>query len=416
MSLINNLLKDLEKRKQHEQTQPYLLLSNHQETKKTFFSNPYFWGLLILGLMTSIIFFNVALKRKPVVIVEPTLIKTSKPRLSPFLTLSKHDEALLGPVTITGLTFDVKNKQIQFSFLLDHMAHYRVSYTPNHHQLIISFLNAKLTAEIPKLRYLNTGIKTVTSKIIDENLQFNLYLEEDAVIQNISVTPDDKNPALLVTIRMPLDADKPSATSNFVKTPAIQSLMQTKYKQALSDASNGLYQPAITHLQELIKFDPSYHEARVSLIALLLDQGNLLEANKILEAGLKINPTYLAFVELKARVLTHAGKVDQALLLLLNAAPPIAANPEYHAFIAALYGRSNNEEMAIKLYKKLVQIHPDNSNWWLGLGVALEKSNLLLEAKTAYGKALLAGRLSGDAIAFLQTRLKSMDELPHATD
>jgi Flp pilus assembly protein TadD len=90
--------------------------------------------------------------------------------------------------------------------------------------------------------------------------------------------------------------------------------------------------------------------------------------------------------------------------------PPINDNPDYYAFMAALYARLNNNMLAIHLYKRLLELNQHNSNWWLGLGISLEKNGQQKQAINAFTKAYVEGNLAPESINFIQKHLQYLRE------
>ncbi len=134
-----------------------------------------------------------------------------------------------------------------------------------------------------------------------------------------------------------------------------------------------------------------------------MENGNPVDARKLVDGGLAITPDYLPLLELKARLLTSEGKTKEALLVLQSEQPDISDAPNYHALMAALYNRENNFSLAATIYQKLVAINPHESSWWFGLGVSLDKLGQRQDAVMAYTKAATEGRLNAQALASCTT-------------
>jgi MSHA biogenesis protein MshN len=125
---------------------------------------------------------------------------------------------------------------------------------------------------------------------------------------------------------------------------------------------------------------------------------------------LRLNPDFIPLIELKARQLTTQGQIKKALTLLQSQSPPITTNPEYHAFMAALYQKNDNNLLAVSLYKRLLALNPQNGNWWFGLGLSLEKLGEKPLAYDAYRKAISNGNVNQESLAYLQKHMQSLQE------
>jgi len=160
-------------------------------------------------------------------------------------------------------------------------------------------------------------------------------------------------------------------------------------------------------LREALVLDPSLSEARAFLAARLVEAKRAGEALALLEAGLEDDPGDALAARLYARLLVEAGEVPRALAVLEAAAPDIDADPEYHAFIAALLGRLERHGQAAERYRSVLARRPHESVWWMGLAIALEGAGRLQEAAAAYRRAR-AGRLGPRLRRFVDERLAGL--------
>ena len=413
MSVINDMLKNLEKRESNHQTIPVSSLHTHQKLKNISLYKKYFLlgSTLILLLLLIPILFN---KKHTLVLTSPL---KNQPIIKESLQTSAENQSWTTPALIKGITVQVKGSMTEISFLLNHPALYRLISNETQNQLAVMIDQAELQAELPASNDLNSSILRITSMSFDKDTQFNLTLAPGAIIKYANLINEDKNPELVLTIEAPTHASekKINFNSTIIKTPVMQNILFQKYRAAMLNAKNGEYLSAISQLSSLIKMDSNFKEARLSLIALLIDQHNLSKAKYYTDEGLKLTPNSLPFIELKARLLTLDGKKIQALALLKTVSPSFQDNPDYYAFMAALYEKTNNNLLAIKLYQQLLLLNPEHGNWWFGLGFSLEKTGHIKQAMKAYKKALSFGRLNEETIHYLESHLKILEEMNHAT-
>ena len=191
-----------------------------------------------------------------------------------------------------------------------------------------------------------------------------------------------------------------------IKNPLVENFADQQYQRALILSEKNKDVEAITVLKGVLLAFPEHMQAREMLITLLVKQGNVVDADKLLVVGLQQQPANLRLIELKARLLVQENKVTEAIGLLENSAPPLVENPEYHAFIAALYERQGQSVLSANLYKQLVTLQPGNAKWWLGLGVALESVGNHGQALEAYANADGAGGLNPELKAYVETQLR----------
>lgn len=419
MSLINNMLKDLEQRENPRQPLPHITFikkSHHTHLRGT-----RKWLLLIgtLSMLTVVsILWHMA--HQSVSVAPPILHTTTQ---ATTVNNNTQDMDWTKPAAITGVTLQMKDNTTEITFLLDHPALYRLTTSAEHNQLSITIDNASLRAELPPVSYLNTTVERIKAQPLNMDTKFTLFLAPGSLIKNINMNTTNTTAELVVAIEYQPTQQPTEPTSTamaapatvlpnqVVKTPAMQQMLTQQYQTALMNAEQGQYQSAIERLTSLLKMDPSFNDARVSLSALLIDQGNPLKARQFLDDGLNRQPEYVPFIELKARILATQGKFKQALTLLQTVSPALDENPEYHAFIAAMYDQTNQFNLAANIYKQLININTNNGSWWFGLAVSLDKLGQTKTALDAYTKAATAGHLNPESLAYLQNRLHRLQEV-----
>jgi len=409
MSLINNMLKDLEKRKTMDERLPAIALMTRKpahflQTKTIMLASASL--SLSIVLLFSALFWPTSTSH-----LAPMLTMTVSPNNQPPAT----NPVWLAPVSITGVTLQVKDNITEVTFMLDHAALYRLNSSDLSNQFSLVIERSKMQSELPPVRYLKTAIQSMAMASDHNSTKFTFNLYPDSTIKYVNLNDSEAKPELVVAIEQhatttPQTKNGESSSNAEIKTPAMQSVLLQQYESALSQAESGRYDLAISNLNTLLNMDPTYKDARVSLAALLIDRGDNARALAIIEKGLHLTPGYLPFVELKARLLSMEGKTSQAINLLQREAPPVRENPEYHAFLAALYEQSNNDTLASRLYNQLTALDPKNGNWWFGLGVSLDKLGQAKQAVLAYAKATSAGGLSPESSSFLQDRVHALRE------
>ena len=92
----------------------------------------------------------------------------------------------------------------------------------------------------------------------------------------------------------------------------------------------------------------------------------------------------------------------------MPAAPTIAKDPEYHAFLAGLYEQNGQPLLAARVYNQLVHLVPTQGVWWMGLGISLEQLNKSNEALIAYNSALKTRALNPELQAYVDSRITAL--------
>lgn len=428
MSLIINMLKDLENKQPQHDVQPYI--ATMQDRSRFAF----FESRQNTMITASIVAFTILLSTAIIKHHKPTGLHTMLPLEATIISnaLPSDDSAWLNPGFVTGMTLQVKDNITEITLMLDHSMLYQIDSNDMRNQLILVIKGAQLRAELPAINYMNTALQNITANHNQTDTKFIFTLLPGASIKYVNLTDNAKNPELVIAIANP-DTTATAVTTttnnstntnlftsssqNNIKITAFDTVLAEAYQNALAAAAANNYFSAIDQLNKIIDKDPNFVDARVTLAALLIDQGFKIRAKKIVDDGLIINPDGSSLIELKARLLSDDGKNNEALTLLLSNAPTLSDNPDYHAFIAALYEKTNHYKLAANVYQQLLSLNGQNGNWWFGLGVALDKSGSNTSAINAYTRALHSGsRLNSETLAYVQHRLRQLGDTTDATE
>ncbi len=180
------------------------------------------------------------------------------------------------------------------------------------------------------------------------------------------------------------------------------------YDAALRLAASGRRLEAAERYRSALKTFPGHRAAREQLALLLVKLNRSAEATEVLREGLRQDPTYTTFAKLQARILTDRNALEGALEVLRAAAPAVAEDPEYHAFVAALYQRKGEHTLAVSLYRQVLKHAPDASVWWMGLGISLEAEERTTAALEAFGRSAQLGNLDPETLRYVNRRIRAL--------
>ena len=181
------------------------------------------------------------------------------------------------------------------------------------------------------------------------------------------------------------------------------------YRQAKRLYRQGNSLKADKLLYEILEKDSSYLQARTLLAKKLIARARLEEAEAILDEGLRQVQAVPDWADLHARLLINRGLVSQAIDTLKAASPVLEKSPEYYAFLAALYQKSDRHLEAIQTYRRVVEHEENNSVWWMGLAISLEATGRNPEALFAYRKSLQGAKLSPDLQQYVHGKIAFLD-------
>ncbi|MGN7511822.1 tetratricopeptide repeat protein [Aeromonas salmonicida] len=225
----------------------------------------------------------------------------------------------------------------------------------------------------------------------DEELQPELYAELEAEQEAVATPP--RKPGVLKIETVNLSEAELATLAERKATTAMA-------RGQLRDAQDNYYQ--------VLVHDPHNQGAREQLAGLLYGEGRLSEAGQLLEEGIRLDPAQADFRLLLARLAISGGDQLKALGWLTGYQPDLASNLDYYATWAGLTQELGRNAEAAEIYVKLLRQQPDQGRWWLGLGVAEDGQGHSLRALDAYRNAQLHGNLGEASTRWIEQRIAQL--------
>lgn len=183
---------------------------------------------------------------------------------------------------------------------------------------------------------------------------------------------------------------------------------ESEYRQAAISLQQRRVGEGENHLRAALRSQPSHVKARELLAGLALQGGRWREAQSLLEQGVQLNPNHYPFAQLLARSYVDHGQEHKALALLEKSRTAAGADPDYFAFLAALYQRVGRQEDAARSFSEALKLRPKEGRWWLGFAISLEAIEKWKESAEAYQRALDSGSLDEPLLRYSQQRLAAV--------
>lgn len=439
MSVINKMLKDMEKRKatvshddqSDEQTRSPLsgLKPPKSASTERSRSNKQQIKLILLIVLLLIFLFLIARliyirheSQKKVDLAQATA------QIAQRVRAIKAARAVLSSVSLGsqgGIT--------SLSLSLSKVNRYSVKELKNTAALEWVLPNTSLTGTLPTVED-NPAVASITSVSKDHNLTINISLKPKAMYLGVKQIQGE-TPALILNIQepappaptvnepsQPAPVAAPAKTNTAPSQPALAAMDFSKtnvaqtpkeaaeqyYDQALQALGDGSQSQAISLLEQSLSARADYLPSQQALITLLVQQQQFNLANQYLNQALLQRPQNIELLQLKARVQLAQGHAAAALSTLESYSPSLSNNTDYYALIAAIQQRLGHYALAGELYRQVITVDPSNAKLWLGLGVCLERLNKVNAAVDAYQHAAELGTLSPSLQAFVSAKINTL--------
>lgn len=221
----------------------------------------------------------------------------------------------------------------------------------------------------------------------------------------VTEAPPSPTPSVKPATKKSVVADKPKTGTDAVarieagaidkrmRPLTVEEKAEGAYRQAVRSVEQGRSGDAERQLQQALSVDPQHVLARELQVALALKNGRTREAQQLLEEGMRLAPKHYPFAQLLARIHVEHGAEPKALALLEQAATMAASDADYMSLLAALYQRQGRHADAVAAYRRTVEIRPDDARAWVGLGISLEMEKDPDAARASYQRARDLGNL-----------------------
>ncbi len=170
-----------------------------------------------------------------------------------------------------------------------------------------------------------------------------------------------------------------------------EELVTTELKRAESHLQMGQQGKAEASYQTALRVRPGLLEGRIALAQLYLQQRRWQPAWQQAEAGLKFHPNSLTLKRIKAHALYQQGEVNAAWQTLQQVGEQQYLDDDFLMLKAGLASQLHFYEAAYIIYVKLTERSPMEGRWWFGRALNADYMKRPEEALSCYQRALSRG-------------------------
>lgn len=225
----------------------------------------------------------------------------------------------------------------------------------------------------------------------------------------VAAQPPAPAAAKEVTKDAPSGQKSPVAEGTIEKTVAPASAREraeVEFRRAQAALSAGRTDEAGEALNAALRQDAAHVPARQALIRMYLDGRRTEAAEAALREGLEAAPTQIGWAMTLARLQVERNDLPGANATLSRYAAQGARNADYLGFFGHVQQRLGLYREAAASYQAAVRLAAGDGRWWLGLGLALEADGQTADAREAFRRALAAGNLGAELAAVAEHRLR----------
>lgn len=189
-------------------------------------------------------------------------------------------------------------------------------------------------------------------------------------------------------------------------TPA--QMAENEYREAANFLGQGRLVEAQDSFRQALQHNPLHAGARQGLFGLLVDAKRTTEAEQLLKDGLKLNANQPGLAMALARLQLDRADANAAIETLQASAASAQNSPDYLAFFAGLSQRQSRHREAVEQYLAALRLAPNSGVWLMGLGISLQALGRNTDAQDAFRRARASNTLNPDLQAFVDQRLRQL--------
>ncbi len=177
-------------------------------------------------------------------------------------------------------------------------------------------------------------------------------------------------------------------------------------KQAEMLIRDGRTVKAETELQDFLQQNPQAERSAELLASLWLSQQRIDEVETLLASLKTYNARSVGLQKIEARLLMLTGRHQQAVELLMTGHPAIELHADYYVLLGLAARQTQQYRLSAEAYSGLLAFDASQGDWWVGLAIALDLQEEFTAAREAYRRALELRKISPALRSYAEQRLQ----------
>jgi len=193
-----------------------------------------------------------------------------------------------------------------------------------------------------------------------------------------------------------------------VRPPSDRERAEAEFRRGMLALQGGNDTEGEDRLRAALAIDPLADKARQALLGLYVQRGRREDAERLLEDRLRLDRRHAGFAMALARLQLERGANGEALVSLQRTLPNGESNADYQAMLATTLARVGRHKEAAERYEVATRLAPRNPVWLMGMGVELRADNRAEEARAAFQRAKDLGGLDAQLASFVDQQIKDL--------
>ncbi len=202
--------------------------------------------------------------------------------------------------------------------------------------------------------------------------------------------------------------EKPEKTLITIAKPTAKQRDIQVSRDAKKLIQQGKLSEAALLLEGFLSEQPMALESGVTLASMLMAEQRYAQAQMLLEKLQLSHEQHPGLRLAQARLFLAQNENAKAVDVLMAVKPDINLYADYYELLAIAARKNQQYLLSEQVYRGLVAEDPRQGNWWVGLGIALDAQAKMRESRNAYQQALASGQISESLKNYAQQRLQAL--------
>ncbi len=155
-----------------------------------------------------------------------------------------------------------------------------------------------------------------------------------------------------------------------VRPPSERERAEAEFRQGMAALQAGNAAEGEDRLRAALVIDPLNNKARQALLGVYVESNRREDAERLLEDRLRVDRKHPGFAMALARLQLERGANGEALVTLQRSLPYGETSADYQAMLANALARVGRHKEAAERYEAAARLAPRNPLWLMGLGVS----------------------------------------------
>lgn len=202
------------------------------------------------------------------------------------------------------------------------------------------------------------------------------------------------------------DQLSPAPASMVIKPPSLAEQAHQLRIEGRALIQQQRYRDGAQFLNQAIQIEHSSAQSWQELVRVWVQAGEILFAMDVATRGCEAYPDDIGLRVYRARLIVESGDYDSALTVLQTGlVPQVEVSSDYYALLASVLQQKSRFSEAGEQYALLTTSYPQRGDWWIGRAICADQIGSSKQAMAYYQQAITCRNLNSQLKQFALQQL-----------